>query len=97
MGRFTITWGQNTFSGFWSPHIDAVISIYNARVDYAAFEYGGGTYSRIYRIKKDNTITKKIDRNKKNGHKDNFDRDEVFVSDLLDIPEDITKTLNLKR
>lgn len=83
--------GNNSLIGFWTPHYSCAVKIYQARVDYAAFEYGSGTYSRIYKIEKNKVEKKEILKEKKSGHKDEFDRGEVYVSGLNEIPEDITE------
>lgn len=84
-------------TGFWISHLECAIKIYTDRFNSCAAYYGGGTYSRIYRIKKSAVITTEIEKEKKNGHNDDYDRDEVFVIQLLEEPEDITEVLRQKR
>lgn len=83
--------GQNKLTGFWTPHIDCAKRILHDREEYAAFEYGSGTYSRIYRIRKEGVIVAKVRPENKSGHKDKYDKDEVLVIKLLKDPEDITE------
>ncbi len=80
--------GQNTLTGFWTPHVECAVAIFQARVDGCAHEFGGWTYARIFQIPANQVVQGPPAR--KTGHSDEFDRDEVFVVRLLGEPEDIT-------
>lgn len=85
--------GQNKFTGFWTPHLSCTVKIYKDRINYANFEYGCNTYSRIYRIEKEKAVVTEAEKKNKSGHKEDYDRDEVLVIRLLEDPEDVTEEI----
>ncbi len=79
--------GNNTFTGFWTPHIQCAKDILSARKRACIVEFGAGTYAQLYRIRRDEVVIGNVPEGAKTGHDDDYDKDEVFVTKVLSNPE----------
>lgn len=77
-------------TGFWTPHLECIQNMCNAHNDFCAFANGGGAYIGddemsilVADIADAVLATEDFLKSKKSNHVEDFDRDEIFVLQIL--------------
>jgi len=89
--------GQPTLTGFWTPHPECAAAIYAARCRAAWEQYGAHrTWARVVAAPPEALVISPPPPGAKTGDNPDYDRDEIFVCDVLhpEMVEDVTEEIN---
>lgn len=82
---------RNCLTGFWTTSLEDAAKLLNDRHDYQFNCSGGGSWSKIHTTELSNVETLSEFQKYKDGDSPRFDKNELFVSKILD--EDLVEVM----